>query len=291
MLISFSRFAVLAAGPVLLSATDIHPVTSTPAPIVHEARTVKVTLKSTVPIYTSILESTLLVLPDEEKIAEVFVGDKEFWHFETTKISTRYLSIKPLAPGVKTDLHIISDHGVSYSFLLEEVSGQAGVESDAKVFIEPGEGAIRDALTQLPAFVPAEQIERYRRQVAEAHAEANEVKASAAQDLKTVQSKAQAESDAFRAGFPAKLQFPYRWNEKIGRKLGVDQIFADDKFTYIRANPQEAPTLYEIKDNKPSLVNFDFDKGLYTVSKRIDHGYLAVGKTKLEFWRTESHAN
>jgi type IV secretory pathway VirB9-like protein len=291
MVPSFSSVIVFAAGPVLLAAADIHPATPAPAPIVQEARTVRVTLRSTVPIHASILESTLLVLPEEEKIAEVFVGDKEFWHFETTKISTRYLSIKPLAPGVKTDLHIISDHGVSYSFLLEEVSSQAGVESDAKVFIEPGEGAIRDALTQLPAFVPADQVERYKREVAEAHAEVAEVKAAAAQDVKAVQSKAQADTDSFRAGFPAKLQFPYRWDEKTGRKLGVDQIFADDKFTYIRAHPQEAPTLYEIKDKKPSLVNFDFDKGLYTVSKRIDHGYLAVGKTKLEFWRTETHGN
>jgi len=286
---SFSSVMVFVAGPVLLAAADIHPVT--PAPIVQEARTVRVTLKSTVPIHASILESTLLVLPEEEKIVEVFVGDKEFWHFETTKISTRYLSIKPLAPGVKTDLHIISDHGVSYSFLLDEVSSQAGVESDAKVFIEPGEGAIRDTLTQLPAFVPADQVERYKREAAEAQTEATEAKAAAAQDMKAVRSKARAETDSFRAGFPAKLQFPYRWDEKTGRKLGVDQIFADDKFTYIRAHPQEAPTLYEVKDKKPSLVNFDFDNGLYTVSKRIDHGYLAVGKTKLEFWRTETHGN
>ena len=108
----------------LAAASGIHAAqpTTAPAPVAQEARTVKVTLKSTVPIHASILQSTLLVLPEEEKIAEVFVGDKEFWHFETTKISTRYLSIKPLATGVKTDLHIISDHGVSYSFLLDEVS-------------------------------------------------------------------------------------------------------------------------------------------------------------------------
>ena len=287
----FYLFALFAAGPLALSAADTATATHppSPAPVVHEARTVKVTLKSTIPIHASILRSTLLVLPEEEKIAEVFVGDKEFWHFETTKISTRYLSIKPLAVGVKTDLHIISDHGVSYSFLLDEVSTQAGVECDSKVFIEPGDGSLRDSLAELPRFVPVDQIERYKNETTAAKAEAAQAKAEVAQNAKAEQTKVQAASEAFRASFPAKLQFTYHWDAKIGHMLGVEQIFADDKFTYIRASPQEAPALYEIKDDKPSLVNFDFNKGLYTVAKRIDHGYLAVGKTKLEFWRSDPH--
>jgi len=282
-------FLFLAAVQLVIPAA--YSATPSPAPVTSEARTVKVTLKSTVPIHTSILESTLLVLPDEEKIAEVFVGDKEFWHFETTKVSTRYLSIKPLAAGVKTDLHIISDHGVSYSFILDEVSGQAGVEGDAKVFIEPGDGAMRDALADLPRFVPAALLDRYKQDAAEAEGQARQAKVQANETLQRQQARSQAETEAFRASFPSKLQFPYRWNEKTGHKLGIHQIFADDKFTYIRANPQEVPALYEVKDNKPSLVNFDFANGLYTVSKRIDHGYLAIGKTKLEFWRLEPQAN
>ena len=279
----------LAAGQVVLPAAE--PTTPTPAPVAPEARTIKVTLKSTVPIHASILQSTLLVLPEDEKIAEVFVGDKEFWHFETAKISTRYLSIKPLAPGVKTDLHIISDHGVSYSFTLDEVSNQPNLESDAKVFIEPGDASIHDSLAQLPRFVPADLLDRYKQEAADARAEAHQTQLQATQSLEKQQAKANADTEAFRASFPAKLQFTYRWNQKTGHKLGVEQIFADDKFTYIRADPQETPALYEVKENKPSLVNFDFANGLYTVAKRIDHGYLAIGKTKLEFWRTDIQAN
>jgi type IV secretion system protein VirB9 len=70
------------------------------------------------------------------------------------------------------------------------------------------------------------------------------------------------------------------------RKLTVLQIFRDDRFTYIAAQPQESPTLYEIKDGKPSLVNFDFDNGLYTVPKRIERGYLAIGKQRMNFWES-----
>ena len=286
---SLATFLLLAAVQAVLPAAE--PTTPTPAPVAAEARTVKVTLKSTVPIHASILRSTLLVLPEQEKIAEVFVGDKEYWHFETTKISTRYLSIKPLAPGVKTDLHIISDHGVSYSFVLVEVSAQPGVERDSKVFIEPGDASIAESLTQLPRFVPVDVLDRYKQDAAQAMAEVRETKLETAKNLQKEQAKSAAETEAFRASFPGKLQFSYRWNEKIGHKLGVQQIFADDKFTYIRADPQEAPALYEIRENKPSLVNFDFAHGLYTVTKRIDHGYLAIGKTKLEFWRTDTQAN
>jgi type IV secretion system protein VirB9 len=284
-----STVLILATGQVVLPAAE--PATPTPAAVAPEARTVKVTLKSTVPIHASILESTLLVLPDEEKIAEVFVGDKEFWHFETTKISTRYLSIKPLAPGVKTDLHIISDHGVSYSFVLDEVSNQPNLQCDSKVFIEPGDDAIRDSLAQLPHFVPADLLDRYKQDAAQAQSEARETKLRAQKAAEIQQAKSAADTEAFRASFPSKLQFSYRWNDKTAKKLGVQQIFADDKFTYIRADPQETPALYEVKENKPSLVNFDFAHGLYTVSKRIDHGYLAIGKTKLEFWRSDSQAN
>ena len=41
--------------------------------------------------------------------------------------------------------------------------------------------------------------------------------------------------------------------------------------------------MYEIKDDKPSLVNFDFANGIYTVSKHIERGYLAIGKIRMDF--------
>jgi type IV secretion system protein VirB9 len=67
----------------------------------------------------------------------------------------------------------------------------------------------------------------------------------------------------------------------------VKEIFSDDKFTYIRATPQEAPALYEVKDGKPSLVQFDFHDGVYTVTKLLDRGYLAIGKQKVSFERED----
>ena len=65
----------------------------------------------------------------------------------------------------------------------------------------------------------------------------------------------------------------------------VAAIYHDDKFTYIKCAAQEKPTVYELKDGKPNLVNFDFENGVYVIPKIVDHGYLAVGKQKVNFDR------
>ena len=81
----------------------------------------------------------------------------------------------------------------------------------------------------------------------------------------------------------------------MGRKrrvksLGLQQIWRDDKFTYLRGQFQETPALYELKDGKGSLINFDYNGGLYTVPKQLDNGYLAIGKKRVDFHRN-SQAN
>ncbi len=67
----------------------------------------------------------------------------------------------------------------------------------------------------------------------------------------------------------------------------MQQIWHDDKFTYLRGQFQETPALYELKDGKGSLINFDFNDGLYTVPKQLDNGYLTIGKQKVDFHRID----
>jgi type IV secretion system protein VirB9 len=124
-------------------------------------------------------------------------------------------------------------------------------------------------------FVSAEIAERYKQEAADAKAKAE---AAAAQ----AQQKAQASAEQYRASYPAKLQFDYIFDHGKA-PFNVSAIYRDDKFTYIRAQPQEVPALYEVKDGKPSLVNYDFANGLYTVPKILEAGYLAVGKQKMSF--------
>ncbi len=82
------------------------------------------------------------------------------------------------------------------------------------------------------------------------------------------------------------MRFPYRF--EAGKKpFNVRAMYNDDKFTYIQARPEETPALYEVKDGKPNLVDFDYKNGVYVVTKILDEGYLTIGKQKLAFKRQD----
>ena len=83
-----------------------------------------------------------------------------------------------------------------------------------------------------------------------------------------------------------KLQFDYTYNAKAARPpFSVTAIYHDEKFTYIRCTAEEKPTIYELKDGKPNLINFELANGVYVIPKIMDQGYLALGKKKLSFER------
>jgi type IV secretion system protein VirB9 len=65
----------------------------------------------------------------------------------------------------------------------------------------------------------------------------------------------------------------------------VTAIYHDDRFTYIEAAPEEAPSVYEVKDGKPSLIQYTFKDGRYMIPKILNDGYLRVGKSELKFHR------
>ena len=65
----------------------------------------------------------------------------------------------------------------------------------------------------------------------------------------------------------------------------VSAIYHDDRSPTSAADAREKPALYELKDGKPSLINFQLENGVYIAPKILDSGYLAVGKKKLTFTR------
>jgi hypothetical protein len=95
--------------------------------------------------------------------------------------------------------------------------------------------------------------------------------------------------DEYKRTYPAKLQFDYNLDKRAQvAPFLVSAIYHDDRFTYIRSAASEKPTIYEIKDKKPNLVNFDLESGVYVVPKIIDSGYLVVGKKRVMFNRTSN---
>jgi type IV secretion system protein VirB9 len=251
------------------AATDPRPLQP------NAPRTVTVSEADTPPVIRSgLLQSTLIVLPPEEKVANVFAGDTVDWVFDGGHVASRFISVKPKVANGSTDIHIVSDHGNEYTFELHEVSSDQDPHFDSKVFIAPGDKAAKDRLTQLPVFVPASELDKAKQEAAIA-------KAAQAAELKAEETK----EEQYRSQYPGSLHFDYTWDQSKGKSLGLQQIWRDDKFTYLRGQFQETPALYEMKDGKGSLINFDFSAGLYTVPKQLEHGYLTIGKQKVEFHR------
>jgi type IV secretion system protein VirB9 len=266
--VSIGLGLLLASGQ-LHAATDPHPLQPS-AP-----RTVIVTEAETPQqVRAGLLQSTLIVLPAEEKVANVFAGDTVNWIFDGGHLASRFISVKPKTTNAATDIHIISDHGNEYTLQLKEVSSDPDPHFDSKVFLNPGDQAGKDRLAQIPVFVPAAELDKAKQDAAAA-------KAAQTAEIKAEQAKA----EQYRSEYPGSLHFDYVWDEKKAKELGLQQIWRDDKFTYLRGVFQETPALYELKDNKGSLINFDFNGGLYTVPKLLEHGYLTIGKQKVEFHR------
>jgi type IV secretory pathway VirB9-like protein len=240
-------------------------------------RTITVSEADTPPLVRAgLLQSTLILLPVEEKVANVFAGDTVDWVFDGGHVASRFISIKPKSANSTTDVHIVSDHGNEYTLQLREVSGDEDPHFDSKIFITPGDKAAKDRLVEMPVFVPVAELDKVKQEAAAA-------KAAEAATLKAVQTK----EESYRSQYPSSLHFDYTWDKSKGKELGLQAIWRDDKFTYLRGQFQETPALYEVKDKKPSLINFDFANGLYTVPKELDNGYLAIGKQKVEFHRIQ----
>jgi type IV secretory pathway VirB9-like protein len=259
-----------------LASMSLHAMTPAHPLQPSAPRTVAVSESQTPPVIRAgLLQSTLIVLPAEEKVANVFAGDTVDWVFDGGHVASRFISVKPKTAGGSTDIHIVSDHGNEYTLELREVSGDDDAHYDSKVLLEPADKSSKDKLTQLPVFVPAADLDKAKQEAAAAQA-------AQAATLKAEQTKEQ----TYRSQYPGSLHFDFTWDEKKGKELGLQQIWRDDKFTYLRGQFQETPALYEVKDKKPSLINFDFSNGLYIVPKELDNGYLAIGKQKVDFHRT-----
>jgi hypothetical protein len=83
------------------------------------------------------------------------------------------------------------------------------------------------------------------------------------------------------------IHHDYTWKHgKTEELFAVHAIYHDDKFTYIEASPQEAPTLYKMVDGKDdAIVDYKFVDGRYRVPEILEGGYLRIGKSKLAFKR------
>jgi type IV secretion system protein VirB9 len=243
------------------------------------ARVVKYAKEDIVPVRAKLRFSTLIVLPEDEEILDFTTGDKEFWIING---SHNLCYVHPAQAGSRSNLNLITASGHVYSFLLTEIGNDPNAEPDLKIFVEPKESSGIAAKSGLRGYVSASEAEAYKREL-------DTLRAQAADQLHAAQVQTVEQVSRFRSAYATKLQFDYRLNAKAAREpFLVSMIYHDDTFTYIKCAAREKPALYELKDGKPNLTNFQLENGVYIVPKILDAGYLAIGKKKLPFARQSS---
>ena len=224
------------------------------------ARLVKYHTNDIVSVHAKMRYTTLIELPATEKILEVATGDKDFWIIDTVG---NYCFLHPAKEGIHSNLNLITDKGTVYTFTLDDV--ESG-DPDLKVVIEPSDPSSLAAANGANKLVSASEVA-----AAQAQAQMAQVHASAA-------------VEQFRANYPTQaLKFDYVFRDE--KPFDVSAIYHDDKFTYIKSSASEKFSVYEIKDGKPDLITFQLKDGTYVVPTVVDHGYLEIGKHKLDFQR------
>ncbi len=240
------------------------------------ARVVRYSQNDIVSVRAKVRFSTLIVLPEGEEILDFTTGDKDFWIVNGVH---NLCFLHPAQVGISTDLNLITASGHVYSFLLTEISNEPNAQPDLKIFIEPKDQSGVGGQAFFQNYVPASEAEAYRK-------ETQTVREQASAQIAAAQAQAKEQIEKFRYEYPAKLRFDYQIGKQaLAQPFLVAAIYHDDAFTYIQCGALEKPTLYEVKDGKPNLINFQFENGTYIVPKVLDGGYLAVGKKKLAFTR------
>jgi type IV secretion system protein VirB9 len=268
--ISFKTAALLALASVF-GPLVLHAQNETGA-----ARVVKYSQNDIVEVHTKVRFSTLIVLPEEEEILDFTTGDKDFW---IVNGAHNLCFVHPAQTGMSTDLNLITASGHVYSFLLTEISNERNAEPDLKIFIEPKEQSSASGQNLFQNYVPASEAEAYRK-------ETQTIRKQASAQIEAAEAQAKEQVEKFRYEFPAKLHFDYHIDKKASAQpFLVSAIYHDDAFTYIQCAAREKPTVYEMKDGKPNLINFQLENNTYVVPKVLDSGYLVVGKKKVTFTR------
>ena len=226
------------------------------------ARTVQYHSQDIVPIRAKVKYTTLIEVPPTEKIMEAATGDKDFWIVD---VVGNFCFVHPAKQGISSNLNLITDKGNIYSFTLQDISATSD-GPDLKVIVEPADRSAIVAAAGPPQFVPATQLEQSKEQLA------------------ALQSHVAQAVDEYKSTYPLQLKFDYTF--KIDESpFNIQSIYHDDKFTYIKTTASEKFSIYEMRDGKPNLVNYELRDNTYIIPKLMDSGYVELGKKRMDFTR------
>ncbi len=222
--------------------------------------------------------ATAVVLDPGERILDWVCGDAEYWSVQG---AANLAFVKPSAKGIQTNVTLVTDQGNVYTLHFREL-GDADGEPDLKLFLRAKQAGAAGAkpLAAL-RFEPRGAAAEAERAAETAREESRRAAAEAVR-------AAERQVEEFRAAYPRRLRFAYELDGAAREApFRVAAMWLDDRFTYIRADPEEAPALYESRDGKPSMVPYDFYDGLYVTRRPMADGWLQIGKRKARFRRSE----
>jgi type IV secretory pathway VirB9-like protein len=223
-------------------------------------REVSATDRGVIPLQTRLRYTTMVILPDGEEILDVLCGDRDWW---VISAAHNIAHVKPAKAEAETNLNLVTSSGTIYSFILTEKSSPP----DLKVYVQ-GDPT---AAVGKPKYYSAAQVEALEAQIAQLR--------ESRHDSERKMDEAVA---AYRQQYPTRLQFPYG-SPKYEKPFFVRSMWHDGQFTYVKSDATELPALYELKDGKPAIVNFQVREGTYIVPKVLDRGYLVLGTQRFTF--------
>lgn len=256
-----NRFKAMSTTTVILLGLMMQPLGSQTTGV----RDVSASNRNLISLQTRLRYTTMIVLPEGEEILDVVTGDRDFWVITATQ---NIAHVKPAKANAETNLNLVTASGAIYSFLLLEKNGAA--MPDLKVYVN-GSPEGTNGTDGKRRYYSAAHVEELQAQVAEARAA-----------LEGISRKASEEIATFRQQYPTRLQFPYA-TPRYEKPFLVRSMWHDGQFTYLKSDATELPALYEVKDGKPAVVNFQVQNGTYVVPKVLDRGYLALGSDRLSF--------
>ena len=215
------------------------------------------------PVQTLVNHATVIQVPGT--VSKAWCGDLQGWTLEG---EAGYVSVKPLAANLSTNLHVLMADGRMENFRLSSAAS----------------GAYTDVFqVKTPAVYRPDPGQDRKAQEAKRK---QELDAEVAQKLHEEVTQAREEWIRQYAG---KTFFDYAIEQ--GRSFKVEGVFNDERFTYFRVRGDEKPTLFlETRQGHfpffrwvRELVNFNVTGGdFYRVQKLLEPGQRFVLKLRKE---------
>lgn len=234
-----------------------------------------------IPIQARVRHTTVIVLPPSENILDFVAGDTETWAV-TGSANVAYL--KPGEKDSTTNIVLVCQSGNIYSF---KVSEDEEAEPDLVVYIDYARAMVEEETPGGGKPVLHEPKYVSRMDVAVYQEAAQQAEENARAAWKRAEQQMQSAIDRFRSTYPTLIRFEYRLDKKASNApFEIAGMWHDGRFTYVRSHAAEAPALYENRDGKPSLVNYELQPdGLYIINRVVEDGHFQIGKHRAKWWR------